>query len=324
MFANVRLRVSRFLTFRIGLVALFFSTALTLAAAGDGAASLSSTGYTDVFCGTAPPTYRPEPVVLPPHPSPLLVGVSIIDFAYSPSDLTINIGDTVIWTNNDSTAHSTTSNTLVWDSGLFGPGETFSFTFTSAGTFPYFCTRHKTMTATITVVAPAPTISGTVTYGNAIGNPNPRFVSNVLLTGAGSPDVFTTTGFPSGTYSLTGFGAGPYTVTPTKTDGVNGITSFDAGRIAQHVAGINTLNATQLLVADTSNNGSVSSFDAGKIAQYVSGGTIVQPNVTGTWRFTPVNRSYASVTSNSTGEDFIALLMGDVSGNWTNTAPPGR
>ena len=39
----------------------------------------------------------------------------------------------------------------------------------------------------------------------------------------------------------------------------------------------------------------------------------------------PVNRMYPSVTSNIVGEDFIALLMGEVSGNWTNTgARPGE
>ena len=140
------------------------------------------------------------------------------------------------------------------------------------------------------------------------------------MSGVGSPDVSALTdGF--GAYTLTGFGAGSYTVTPTKTGGVNGISSFDAGRIAQHVAGTNTLTGNALIVADTSNNGSVTSFDAAKIAQYVSGGTIVQPNVTGTWRFIPVNRTYGSVSTNVTGEDFVALLMGEVSGNWVNATP---
>ena len=166
-----------------------------------------------------------------------------------------------------------------------------------------------------------PSISGTITYGNAIsGPPPPRFVSNVLLSGVGSPNVSALTdGF--GAYTLTGFGAGSYTVTPTKTGTVNGITSFDAARIAQHAAGINVLTGNPLIVADTSNNGTVSSFDAAKITQYVSGLATVQPNVTGIWRFIPVNRSYGSVTSNVMGEDFVALLMGEVSGNWVNATP---
>ncbi len=163
-------------------------------------------------------------------------------------------------------------------------------------------------------------ISGTVTYGNAVGAPNPRFVSNVTISGAGSPSVSTTSAAPganAGQYALSGFGPGAYTVTPAKTGGVNGITSFDAGRIAQHVSGSSLLTGNALIAADVSNNGIVSSFDAAQLSSYVvtsSGG-----GITGTWKFLPANRSYASITSSISGEDFTAVLMGEVSGNWTNT-----
>ncbi len=262
MFANVRLRVSGFVFFFI--VSCLVPSVLAITAS-------AGTKPADTFCGAPPSTFRYEPVVLPPHTSPMTVNINISGFAFDPPDLTINVGDTVQWTNNDGTTHSTTSNNGVWDSGLFGMGQTFSFTFNSPGSFPYHCVRHLSMTATITVQdaaspTPTPAINGTVTYGNAIGNPNPRFVSNVLLTGAGSPDVSTTTSFPAGTYTLTGFGASSYIVTPTKTDGVNGITSFDAAKIAQHAAGVASLTGNQLIVADTSGNGSVLlAFDAVKL-----------------------------------------------------------
>lgn len=165
-----------------------------------------------------------------------------------------------------------------------------------------------------------PQVAGTVTYGNAVGSPNPRFVSNVTLTGAGSPTVVATTAAPgptAGQYTLTGFGSSSYTVTPSKTGGVNGITSFDAARVAQHAAGINNLTGNQLIVADVSGNGLVSSFDAALIARYASG--TPGAGSTGTWRFIPANRNYSSVTTSIAGEDFIALLMGEVSGNWANT-----
>ena len=165
--------------------------------------------------------------------------------------------------------------------------------------------------------APSPSVSGVLTYGNAVGAPIPRFVSGVLLSGAGSLPVSASSSFPNGTYTLSGFGSGAYTVTPSKTGGVNGaISSFDAGKIAQHAAGINILTGNQLIVADVSGNGTVSSFDAGQIALYVVNGSGMQ---TGTWKFIPVNRTYASVSGNIAGEDFIALLMGEVSGNWMNT-----
>lgn len=177
-------------------------------------------------------------------------------------------------------------------------------------------TETPTDTATNTPTPP-PSISGTITYGNAIGVPNPRFVSNVLMSGAGLPDVSTASDFPGGGYTLTGFGAGSYIVTPTKSAGQNGITSFDAAKVAQHAAGVAQLTGNQLVVADVSNNGSITSFDAGLIGKYV----VSAPpfGITGEWIFTPQNRMYASVNSNLTGEDYTAFLMGEVSGNWTNT-----
>lgn len=162
------------------------------------------------------------------------------------------------------------------------------------------------------------TITGEVTYGNAIGAPPaPRFVSNVLISGSGSPNVSTTTSSPDGAYSLGGFGSGAYTITPSKTGGLNGsISSFDAGRVAQHVSGSSLLNATQQLVADVSGNGGVSSFDAAMIASYtVSSGN---PGSTGTWRFNPLSNSHPNIYANITGENYVALLMGEVSGNWTD------
>jgi Cohesin domain/Dockerin type I domain len=164
-------------------------------------------------------------------------------------------------------------------------------------------------------------ISGTVTYGNPSGSPTPRFVSNVTITGNGSPNVSTTTAAPganAGQYALSGFGPGAYTVVPSKNGGVNGgITSFDAARVAQHVAGTNMLTGNALIVADVSANGTVTSFDSAQIASYVVSGS--NPGVTGTWRFAPASRPYASVTSSISGQDYTALLMGEVSGNWLNT-----
>ena len=160
-------------------------------------------------------------------------------------------------------------------------------------------------------------ISGTITYGNAIGSPNPRFVSNVLMTGNGSVPVSTSTDL-SGAYALAGFGAGGYTVSPTKSGEINGgISSFDAGRVAQHAAGTFLLNGNQLIVADVSGNGTISSFDAGQIARFVAG--VPGSGATGNWVFNPPNRAYTSINGSITGEDYSALLMGEVSGNWTST-----
>ncbi|MFN0277666.1 MAG: cohesin domain-containing protein [Pyrinomonadaceae bacterium] len=193
---------------------------------------------------------------------------------------------------------------------------TETFTPTATATETFTPTNTATDTPTSTPTAPA-VISGTITYGNAIGSPATRFVPNVAVDGAGSPPVSDVT-TSSGTYSLTGFGSGSYTVTPSKTGGQNAsITSFDAARVGQHVVGATVLNATQLTVGDTSGNGGLSSFDAAQIARYAV--SLPNSGSSGNWIFVPVSRTYSSVTSSISGEDYSALLMGEVSGNWQNT-----
>jgi len=78
------------------------------------------------------------------------------DMKFNPEDLTINIGDTVTWTNNDGMGHTATSTDepASFDSENIAAGATWSFTFTEAGTYDYKCNYHSAMTATITVVDP--------------------------------------------------------------------------------------------------------------------------------------------------------------------------
>lgn len=84
------------------------------------------------------------------------------DKAFSPNPLNIKVGDNVTWTNDDSTVHTVTSGTgptdpnmgKEFDSGLktlMSPGDTFSFTFSKTGEFPYYCAVHPTMVGTIIV-----------------------------------------------------------------------------------------------------------------------------------------------------------------------------
>jgi plastocyanin len=84
-------------------------------------------------------------------PPPPGNSVSISGFAFSPSSLTVSVGDTVTWTNHDAVSHTSTSNTGVWDSGLIGQNDSFMRVFSTAGAFPYHCTPHPQMTGTITV-----------------------------------------------------------------------------------------------------------------------------------------------------------------------------
>ena len=84
--------------------------------------------------------------------SPRTHRVAIKDFAFVPASLTIIPGDTVVWMNEDSVSHTVTSNSgKELTSSLFGKGETYEHTFTTAGTFSYHCIHHRTMRGTIVV-----------------------------------------------------------------------------------------------------------------------------------------------------------------------------
>lgn len=77
--------------------------------------------------------------------------ISIKNMDFSPATLTVKSGTTVTWTNNDSYAHTVTSKTNAFDSGDITSGKTFSFTFSAAGTYNYFCSLHPAMTGSIVV-----------------------------------------------------------------------------------------------------------------------------------------------------------------------------
>jgi plastocyanin len=97
--------------------------------------------------------------------------VSMFDFYFTPTNLVIAPGDTVIWSNKVIRAHDTTyydpnnPNELLWMSDLLAKDESFSFTFTNAGFYPYVCAVHffarPQQTGTVSVIKPneAPTIS---------------------------------------------------------------------------------------------------------------------------------------------------------------------
>jgi plastocyanin len=80
--------------------------------------------------------------------------VSIENFNYSPSSITVKKGTMVTWTNNDTTAHTVTSDSGskdVFDSGSIDHGKTFSTQFNTAGTIKYHCTFHPDMHGTVIV-----------------------------------------------------------------------------------------------------------------------------------------------------------------------------
>lgn len=159
-------------------------------------------------------------------------------------------------------------------------------------------------------------ISGVVNYGVTTVNQSPKAISGVVISAAGDSTSSATTD-SAGNYSLNNLATtGQFTVTPSKTGDVNGINSLDATRIQQHIVGLINLTPNQLIAADTDGNGKVNSLDATRIQQYLVG--IQSTNIIGQWKFLPGNKQYGSINSNLTGENYQAILVGEVSGNWTN------
>jgi plastocyanin len=68
--------------------------------------------------------------------------ISISNFAFDPSPLTIKVGTTVTWTNLDGAPHNVIADNGEFKSGTLSKGETFSFTFDKEGTYAYYCSFH--------------------------------------------------------------------------------------------------------------------------------------------------------------------------------------
>lgn len=77
--------------------------------------------------------------------------VSIVNYSFYPQTLHVKVGTTVTWTNMDNVAHTVTSDTGLFNSSLLNHMQSFSYTFTTAGTYTYHCTPHPYMTGTIIV-----------------------------------------------------------------------------------------------------------------------------------------------------------------------------
>ncbi|MBE1493871.1 plastocyanin [Amycolatopsis lexingtonensis] len=122
-----------------------------------GAAALALTACTAPAPPAASPPSMPAMTSMAAPPSPPVAAtsntVAIKDFAFAPAATTVKKGTTVTWTNSDQDPHTVTS------TGSGGPlrsptlqtGQSYSYTFTTPGTFEYLCTIHPFMTATVTV-----------------------------------------------------------------------------------------------------------------------------------------------------------------------------
>ncbi|MFF3376366.1 cupredoxin family copper-binding protein [Streptomyces sp. NPDC002680] len=112
-------------------------------------------------------------LALPGQASAATYRVTMQGYAFAPATLTVPAGSTVTWTNQDTAPHDvkTTSGPVQIHSPMLDKGESWSFTFTTAGSYAYYCTVHPNMTAGITVQAPAPATSAAPTHSHTHTKP---------------------------------------------------------------------------------------------------------------------------------------------------------
>jgi plastocyanin len=95
-----------------------------------------------------------------------VTSVSITEYQFAPVVVSINVGDTVTWTNNGTIQHTVTADSGAFDAGSLDPGQTFSHTFDTPGSYAYYCQFHggpggSGMSGTVVVRAATTTVPAT-------------------------------------------------------------------------------------------------------------------------------------------------------------------
>jgi plastocyanin len=85
------------------------------------------------------------------QPAATASAVKIDNFSFGPQTITVPVGATVTWTNADDIPHTAVSTDGVFKSKVIDTDEKFSYTFTKAGTYAYYCTIHPKMTGQVVV-----------------------------------------------------------------------------------------------------------------------------------------------------------------------------
>lgn len=233
-------------------------------------------------------------------------------------------------------------NSTVFDSvdtcsgGCNGAPVASTATVSSTPTVTPTATASPSATATSSPTA-TPGLSGRIGY--YVGDRPVADVDVALIAGTTSA----TTTNANGVFGFTSVGAGMQTLQPTKLGDFNvAITALDATLILQFVAGSEDFSADQTLAGDVTGDGTISTLDATRILQFQSGDLLRLPiaEECGTdWAFRPApllipNQTlvppetggvlcvkgaivYGQMfTPPATGQDFVAILFGDTTGNW--------
>ncbi len=164
-------------------------------------------------------------------------------------------------------------------------------------------------------------ISGQVVY-HASANPVAEALLN--LSGNAADSSFTD---ENGRYFFSNLQPDlDYTTKPSKTGDFTPetILSYDAALTARIALNLfPDATASQIMAADVDKDGNVLMYDASLIAHYAVGFPPVAASHAGNWVFSPMNRNYTSLNFMTTGQDYQAILLGDVDGNWNHEAAGG-
>ena len=100
----------------------------------------------------APPSNNPYPATTQLAASSAgEVSINISGFKFDPATVTVKVGTTIAWTNQDTATHTVKADDGSWSSDSLKQGDTFSQMFTQAGTFTYTCGIHPSMAGTVVV-----------------------------------------------------------------------------------------------------------------------------------------------------------------------------
>ncbi|HKP53689.1 MAG TPA: cupredoxin domain-containing protein [Chloroflexia bacterium] len=135
---------------------------------------------------TTTPTVTPTSVCSPVQERYVIMA----NLSYVPQIVTVTLGTRVRWLNDGPQAHTTTSDTGLWDSGVMNPGEVYSFLFNSPGTYPYHCTLHPdVMTGTVIVLSYCAATATPNTTPSATPTATPTATPVRTATGTRTPTV---------------------------------------------------------------------------------------------------------------------------------------
>jgi len=168
----------------------------------------SDPGQTAQAADPAPPAPAPAPVTASSpagkaHAS-ASASVTMADFFFSPTSVTVAVGDTVTWHNTGQAPHTATADDGSFDTGTINPGSSGSHTFSSAGTFSYICTIHPNMKATVRVLSSSGSGSGGSAGSTSSGSSNSEATAVASPNAAGNSTTLPMTGMAVGSLALVG------------------------------------------------------------------------------------------------------------------------